>query len=88
MNSLLAGNRTEPSRIHATQSPSLEVILVEQREKKLSNHIYSKVACKERGMRAIGMSEKAMKTQLSHWLDLSLNANIPTSLLLLSRDTD
>ena len=43
------------------------------------------VACKERGMRAIGMSEKAMKTQLSHWLDLSLNANIPTSLLLLSR---
>ena len=47
-----------------------------------------KVACKERGMRAIGMSEKAMKTQLSHWLDLSLNANIPTSLLLLSRDTD
>ena len=43
------------------------------------------MACKERGMRAIGMSEKAMKTQLSHWLDLSLNANIPTSLLLLSR---
>ena len=36
-------------------------------------------------MRAIGMSETAMKTQLSHWLDLSLNANIPTSLLLLSR---
>jgi LETM1 and EF-hand domain-containing protein 1 len=42
-------------------------------------------ACKERGMRAIGMSEKAMKTQLSQWLDLSLNANIPESLLLLSR---
>ncbi len=42
-------------------------------------------ACKERGMRAIGMSEKAMKEQLSHWLDLSLNSSIPTSLLLLSR---
>ena len=42
-------------------------------------------ACKERGMRAIGMSRAAMTTQLSHWLDLSLSANIPTSLLLLSR---
>lgn len=42
-------------------------------------------ACKERGMRAYGMSEKMLRFQLMQWLDLSLNANIPSSLLLLSR---
>lgn len=42
-------------------------------------------ANKERGMRALGMPEERLKKQLEQWLDLSLNANIPPSLLLLSR---
>ncbi len=42
-------------------------------------------ACKERGMRAYGLTEHALKQQLDQWLDLSLNHNIPPSLLLLSR---
>ncbi len=42
-------------------------------------------ACKERGMRAYGLTEQALKHQLDQWLDLSLNHSIPPSLLLLSR---
>lgn len=42
-------------------------------------------ACKERGMRAYGLSEKQLRSQLEQWLDLSLNNNVPPSLLLLSR---
>ena len=42
-------------------------------------------ACKERGMRASGLSEKRLRHQLEQWLDLSLSENIPPSLLLLSR---
>ncbi len=42
-------------------------------------------ACRERGMRALGLTEKALTSQLEQWLDLSLNRNVPTSLLLLSR---
>jgi LETM1 and EF-hand domain-containing protein 1 len=42
-------------------------------------------ACKERGMRAIGLSEVALRRQMQEWLDLSQNAKVPSSLLLLSR---
>lgn len=42
-------------------------------------------ACRSRGMRALGMSEERLKTQLAQWLDLSLNEKVPPSLLLLSR---
>eukprot|EP00095_Tigriopus_kingsejongensis_P003727 maker-scaffold357_size197762-snap-gene-0.42 protein:Tk03727 transcript:maker-scaffold357_size197762-snap-gene-0.42-mRNA-1 annotation:"paramyosin " len=42
-------------------------------------------ACRERGMRAYGISEKKLRHQLEQWLDLSLNNNVPPSLLLLSR---
>lgn len=42
-------------------------------------------ACKERGMRAYGLSEASLRHQLEQWLDLSLNHNVPESLLLLSR---
>lgn len=42
-------------------------------------------ACKARGMRALGMSEEQLKSQLKQWLDLSLNEKVPPSLLLLSR---
>jgi LETM1 and EF-hand domain-containing protein 1 len=43
------------------------------------------LACKERGMRALGLSEAALRRQLQEWLDLSQNAKVPPSLLLLSR---
>ncbi|XP_035673876.1 mitochondrial proton/calcium exchanger protein-like isoform X2 [Branchiostoma floridae] len=43
------------------------------------------VACRARGMRALGMSEDRLRFQLSQWLDLHLNEELPTSLLLLSR---
>ncbi|RHY28787.1 hypothetical protein DYB32_005707 [Aphanomyces invadans] len=46
------------------------------------------IACMERGMRATGLSKagyvKQMK-QVSVWLDLSINKNVPASLLILSR---
>jgi LETM1 and EF-hand domain-containing protein 1 len=42
-------------------------------------------ACKSRGMRAYGLTEKRLKQQLTQWLDLSLNEKVPPSLLLLSR---
>ncbi|KAG5888937.1 hypothetical protein JTB14_006304 [Gonioctena quinquepunctata] len=42
-------------------------------------------ACRTRGMRAYGMSEDRLRSQLSQWLDLSLNEKVPPSLLLLSR---
>ncbi len=42
-------------------------------------------ACKERGMRAYGLTKDTLKHQLEQWLDLSLNHNVPESLLLLSR---
>ena len=42
-------------------------------------------ACRDRGMRAIGLSESRLKAQLGQWLDLHLNRKIPLSLLLLSR---
>ncbi|VDN50941.1 unnamed protein product [Dracunculus medinensis] len=42
-------------------------------------------ACRARGMRSFGMSEFRLKSQLKQWLELSLNDNVPPSLLLLSR---
>ena len=42
-------------------------------------------ACRTRGMRALGVPEARLKSQLSQWLDLSLNEKVPPSLLLLSR---
>ena len=42
-------------------------------------------ACRSRGMRALGVSEIRLKSQLLQWLDLSLNQKVPPSLMLLSR---
>ncbi|XP_074064950.1 LETM1 domain-containing protein LETM2, mitochondrial isoform X2 [Macrotis lagotis] len=42
-------------------------------------------ACRARGMRSLGLSEKKLKEQLTQWLDLHLKENVPPSLLLLSR---
>ncbi|XP_006874166.1 PREDICTED: LETM1 and EF-hand domain-containing protein 1, mitochondrial [Chrysochloris asiatica] len=42
-------------------------------------------ACRARGMRALGVTEDRLKGQLKQWLDLHLNQEIPTSLLILSR---
>lgn len=42
-------------------------------------------ACRARGMRAYGVPEKRLRSQLAQWLDLSLNKKVPPSLLLLSR---
>ena len=42
-------------------------------------------ACRARGMRALGLSEIRLKSQLLQWLALSLNQRVPPSLLLLSR---
>uniref|UniRef100_A0A8C5LXJ9 Mitochondrial proton/calcium exchanger protein n=1 Tax=Leptobrachium leishanense TaxID=445787 RepID=A0A8C5LXJ9_9ANUR len=42
-------------------------------------------ACRARGMRALGVTEERLREQLKQWLELHLNQEIPTSLLLLSR---
>ncbi|KAK1175200.1 mitochondrial proton/calcium exchanger protein-like isoform X1 [Acipenser oxyrinchus oxyrinchus] len=42
-------------------------------------------ACRVRGMRALGVTEERLREQLKQWLELHLNQQIPTSLLLLSR---
>ena len=42
-------------------------------------------ACQARGMRALGLSKQRLQTQLSEWIDLHLNHDVPSSLLLLSR---
>lgn len=42
-------------------------------------------ACQERGMRSTGMSKSAYKLALQQWLDLSVNKNVPISLLIMSR---
>jgi LETM1 and EF-hand domain-containing protein 1 len=42
-------------------------------------------ACRARGMRFLGVSEDRLRNQLKQWLEMSLNDNIPPSLLLLSR---
>ncbi|XP_068194756.1 mitochondrial proton/calcium exchanger protein isoform X4 [Antennarius striatus] len=42
-------------------------------------------ACRVRGMRSLGVTEERLREQLSQWLELHLDQQIPTSLLLLSR---
>jgi LETM1 and EF-hand domain-containing protein 1 len=42
-------------------------------------------ACRERGMRSTGLSKDAYKWNLQQWLDLSVNKNVPISLLIMSR---
>ena len=42
-------------------------------------------ACRERGMRSLGVSIKRLRSQLQQWLDLNLNKRIPSTILLLSR---
>lgn len=42
-------------------------------------------ACQERGMRSTGLSKDAYKRALQEWLDLSVNKNVPISLLIMSR---
>ncbi|CAH8484535.1 unnamed protein product [Schistosoma turkestanicum] len=41
--------------------------------------------CQERGMRSAGLSTEKLQSQLSEWLDLHLEKNVPTTLLLFSR---
>jgi len=43
------------------------------------------LACKERGMRALGLTKERLLTQLKQWIELSTNEKVPPSLLLLSR---
>ncbi|KAG1661234.1 Mitochondrial proton/calcium exchanger protein [Nymphon striatum] len=43
------------------------------------------IACKSRGMRALGITTERLRSQLSQWLELSLIERIPPALLLLSR---
>lgn len=42
-------------------------------------------ACQERGMRSTGLSKVAYKRSLQQWLDLSVNFDVPISLLIMSR---
>lgn len=42
-------------------------------------------ACRERGMRSTGLSRDAYERALQQWLDLSVNKNVPISLLIMSR---
>eukprot|EP00047_Mylnosiga_fluctuans_P005231 m.239191 g.239191 ORF g.239191 m.239191 type:complete len:695 (+) comp13443_c0_seq1:36-2120(+) len=42
-------------------------------------------ACRERGMRALGISEEGLRIRLNEWLSLHLKDNVPQSLLLMSR---
>ncbi|KFD52100.1 hypothetical protein M513_07082 [Trichuris suis] len=41
-------------------------------------------ACRARGMRALGLPASRLRSQLAQWLALSLNEQVPPSLLLLS----
>lgn len=42
-------------------------------------------ACQERGMRSTGLSKDAYKDALQQWINLSVNRNVPISLLIMSR---
>jgi len=42
-------------------------------------------ACAERGMRSTGLSKEAYTRSLQQWIDLSVNRNVPISLLIMSR---
>uniref|UniRef100_A0AAV1T6K2 Mitochondrial proton/calcium exchanger protein n=1 Tax=Peronospora matthiolae TaxID=2874970 RepID=A0AAV1T6K2_9STRA len=43
------------------------------------------MACMERGMRATGLTRAGYVRQMRQWLDLSINKNVPASLLIMSR---
>lgn len=43
------------------------------------------MACMERGMRATGLTKAGYVRQMKQWLDLSINKNVPASLLIMSR---
>ncbi|CAH0522299.1 unnamed protein product [Peronospora belbahrii] len=43
------------------------------------------MACMERGMRATGLTKAGYIRQMRQWLDLSINKNVPASLLIMSR---
>lgn len=68
----LKGLRSDDRMIHSEGVTSLTVPELQQ-------------ACRARGMRALGVAEDRLRTQLQQWLELSLNEKIPPSLLLLSR---
>mmetsp|Transcript_17626 Transcript_17626/g.30382 ORF Transcript_17626/g.30382 Transcript_17626/m.30382 type:complete len:551 (+) Transcript_17626:2-1654(+) len=42
-------------------------------------------ACRERGMRSTGLRKEAYRAALQQWLDLSVQKNVPISLLIMSR---
>jgi len=42
-------------------------------------------ACQERGMRSTGLNKDSYTRALQQWLDLSVNQNVPISLLIMSR---
>lgn len=42
-------------------------------------------ACRERGMRALGLSEERLRLQLRQWLHLHIDRHIPITLLLFTR---
>ncbi|DAZ95608.1 TPA: hypothetical protein N0F65_000091 [Lagenidium giganteum] len=42
-------------------------------------------ACMERGMRATGLTKAGYVRQMKQWLELSINKNVPVSLLIMSR---
>ena len=42
-------------------------------------------ACKERGMRALGLSAEGLRKQLQQWLDLSQNAKVRISFQTITR---
>ncbi len=42
-------------------------------------------ACRERGMRAMGLTKEGYRRQMQQWLDLSITKQIPISLLIMSR---
>lgn len=42
-------------------------------------------ACRERGMRSTGLSKEAYAKALQQWLDLSVQKNVPVTLLIMSR---
>ena len=44
-----------------------------------------KNACSERGMPSVGLSVQVYRRNLENWLALSLNKEVPASLLILSR---
>lgn len=34
------------------------------------------IACKERGMRALGLTQEKLRTQLNEWIELSTNKKV------------